>query len=48
MADAIHVVRNGYEVDGFSDDSYVILDNNQTVVEPIHQYKLMTTGCKFG
>ena len=48
MADDIHAVHNGNAVDVFSDDSDVILDSNQAVVEPIDRHKLMTTGCNFG
>ena len=45
MADAIHAVRDGNNVDAFSDDLDVILDSNQAVVEPIDRQKLMTAGC---
>ena len=48
MAATIHAVHNGNDVVAFSDDSDVILDNNQVVVEPINQHKLMTTGYEFG
>ena len=42
MANAIHAVRDGNNVDAFSDDSDVIL--NQAVFEPVDRHKFMTTG----
>ena len=48
MADAIHVVCNGNDVNAFSDDSDVILNSNQVVFEPIDWHKFMTTGGNFG
>ena len=48
MADTIHTMCNGNDVDAFSEDSVVILDSNQAIVEPIDQHKSMTTGCNFG
>ena len=48
MADAIHAVRNGNDVDAFSDDSDIILNSNQLVFKPINRHKFMTTGCNFG
>ena len=48
MAETIHAVPDGNDVDAFSDESDIILDSNQTAVEPIDQHKLMTTGCNFG
>ena len=47
MDDAIHALRNGNDVDAFSDDSDVILNSDQAVFEPIDRQKL-TTGCNFG
>ena len=48
MADAIHAVHNGNDVDAFSDDSDVILNSNQAVVEPIEPHKFIANGCNFG
>ena len=48
MANAVHTVCNGNDVDAFSDDSDVILNSNQAVFEPTDQHKVMTTGCNFG
>ena len=48
MADAIHAMHDGNDVDVFSGDSDVILNSNQAVFEPIDRHKLMTTGCNFG
>ena len=47
MADAIHALLDGNNIDAFSDDSYVILNSNQAVFEPIDRHKFMTTGCNF-
>ena len=47
MADDIHAVHDGNDVDAFSDDSDVILNSNQVVFEPIDRHKFMTTGCNF-
>ena len=48
MAHAIHTVRDGNNVDAFSDNSDVILNSNQVVFEPIDWHKFMTTECNFG
>ena len=48
MVDTIHVMRDGNDVDVFSDDSDVILNSNQVVFEPIDGHNFMTTGCNFG
>ena len=37
MADTIHDMHGGNDVDAFSDNSYIILGSNQTVVEPLDQ-----------
>ena len=42
MADAIHAVRIGNDVEASSDDSDVILNSNQAIFEPINQHKFMT------
>ena len=50
MTDAIHGMRglrDGNDIDAFSDNSNVILNSNQAVFEPIDLHKLMTTGCNF-
>ena len=47
MANAIDVVRDGNNVDAFSDDLNLILNSNQAVFEPIDRHTLMTTGCNF-
>ena len=48
MADAVYAMRDGNDVDTFSDDSYVIFYSNQVVFEQIDRHMLMTTGCDFG
>ena len=44
MADAISTMRDGNDVDAFTDVSDAILDSNQTVIEPTDRHKLMTTA----